>query len=62
MRTSKALDRAPMRLRSSDIITPETAREVSGRAKRRTPGASPESWRLAARAKLARLCSVADAA
>ena len=52
----------PMRLRSSGIIAGENAREVSGRAKRRTPGASLESSRLAARAKLARLCSVPDAA
>lgn len=34
---------------SSGIIAPKKAREVSGRAKRRTPGGSLESSRLAAR-------------
>ena len=38
-----------MRLRSSGIIAGENAREVSGRAERRTPGGSLESSRLAAR-------------
>jgi hypothetical protein len=52
-----------MRLRSSGIIAGKNARKVSGRAKRRTPGGSLESSRLAsALPKLARLGSVADAA
>jgi predicted small integral membrane protein len=51
-----------MWLRSSDIIAPEMAREVSGRTER-TPGESLESSRLAARfVKLACLGLVADAA
>ena len=52
-----------MWLRSSGIIAPETAREVSGCAQAHAAGASPESSRLAARlVKLARLGFVADAA
>lgn len=44
----KRFDRALMRLRGSGIVAPK-AREVSGRAERRTPGGSLESSRLAAR-------------
>ena len=58
-----AVDRAPMWLLSSDILTPETAREVSGCAQAHAAGARSESSRLAARfVKLARLGFVADAA
>ena len=58
----RGLRDAPMWLRSSDIIIPETAREVSGRAEGRTPGARLESSRLAARyPKFARLSIAAGA-
>jgi hypothetical protein len=57
----RTFGRALMWLRGSDIITAETAREVSGRAQG-WYRASPESSRLAARfVKLARLGFVADA-
>ena len=49
LRTRNRLDRTPVRLRSSGIIAGKNAREVSGRAERRTPGGSLESSRLAAR-------------
>ncbi len=64
MSPSTAVDRAPMWLRSSDIIElPNIAREVSGCAQAHAAGASPESSRLAARlVKLARPGFVADAA